>query len=54
MTFIGAAAALAGMALAAQPAAAQSQTLRFSHWVPPVHVVSRTGIIPWAESVKKA
>ena len=54
MTFIGAAVALAAVAAAPQPALAQSQTLRFSHWVPPVHVVSRTGIIPWAESVKKA
>lgn len=52
-------AAIAGAALACTaagptPASAQSATLRFSHWLPPVHVVSKTGIVPWTESVKKA
>jgi TRAP-type C4-dicarboxylate transport system substrate-binding protein len=48
------AAAVAAAFAAPQPVAAQSATLRFSHWLPPVHVVHRTGIAPWVESVKKA
>jgi TRAP-type C4-dicarboxylate transport system substrate-binding protein len=49
------AAAVVSCALAVPaPASAQSTTLRFAHWLPPVHVVSKTAILPWAESVKKA
>lgn len=51
-------AAAAGLAMAlSAPAAAQDSkpvTLRFSHWLPPVHVVSKSGIMPWAASVEKA
>ena len=50
----GIAASLMCAVAAPGPASAQSATLRFSHWVPPVHVVHRTGIAPWADSVKKA
>ena len=49
-----AAAVIACTAAAPIPAAAQSATLRFSHWLPPVHVVAKTGIVPWTEVVKKA
>jgi len=50
MTFVAVAAFAGGIA---SPAAAESTTLRFSHWLPPVHVVAKTGIVPWAEAVKK-
>lgn len=41
---------------AAAPGTAQAQqaTLRFSHWVPPVHVMHRDGIQPWVDAVQKA
>jgi TRAP-type C4-dicarboxylate transport system substrate-binding protein len=43
-----------GAILAPLPSVAQTTTLRYSHWLPPVHVVHRTGIAPWSESVTKA
>jgi len=52
--FLTAAALGLGAAAAPRPADAQTVTLRYSHWLPPVHVVHRTGIAPWSESVKKA
>jgi TRAP-type C4-dicarboxylate transport system substrate-binding protein len=52
--FAAAAIAAIGALAAAVPASAQSASLRFSHWLPPVHVVHRTGIAPWVEAVKKA
>jgi TRAP-type C4-dicarboxylate transport system substrate-binding protein len=53
MTFCAALAALFGPATT--PAmAAEIQTLRFSHWLPPVHVVNRTGIVPWTKAVEQA
>ncbi len=51
-------AAMAGLAVTlATPAQAQDSkpvTLRFSHWLPPVHVVAKGGIVPWAQAVEKA
>jgi TRAP-type C4-dicarboxylate transport system substrate-binding protein len=46
--------AVAGTVVAPTPASAQSATLRYSHWLPPVHVVAKTGIVPWADAVKQA
>jgi TRAP-type C4-dicarboxylate transport system substrate-binding protein len=46
--------ALAATMAAPAPASAQSATLRFSHWLPPVHVVHRTGLAPWADAIKAA
>jgi len=51
---IGVAASIALTGATVMPAAAQNATLRYSHWVPPVHVLHRTAVVPWAESVKKA
>jgi TRAP-type C4-dicarboxylate transport system substrate-binding protein len=36
------------------PAQAQQATLRFSHWVPPVHVLHREGFQVWADAVQQA
>ena len=46
-------AAVAAAALLAMPAAAQEK-LSLSHWVPPNHAMQPTGLVPWAESIKKA
>lgn len=35
-------------------ASAQEVTLALSHWVPPVHALQPTGMVPWAESIKEA
>ena len=35
-------------------AAAQETTLALSHWVPPVHALQPTGMVPWAESIAEA
>jgi TRAP-type C4-dicarboxylate transport system substrate-binding protein len=35
-------------------AQAQTQTLRFAHWLPPAHVVHKTGIAPWVQAVEAA
>ncbi len=50
------AAMAAGLLAAPAPAAAQDSkpvTLRFSHWLPPVHVVAKGGIQKWVELVEK-
>lgn len=40
------------LCVAAQPIAAQELTL--SHWVPAMHPLQRTGMEPWAESIRQA
>ena len=47
---------LAGVALTALCGASQAAEgeLTLSHWVPPVHALQPTGMVPWAESIKQA
>jgi TRAP-type C4-dicarboxylate transport system substrate-binding protein len=51
-----AAVAAAVLWVAAPPAAAQDPpvTLRFAHWVPPVHPLAQAGFEPWARSITEA
>jgi len=48
--------ALAAAALLAAPAIAQDKKveLKFAHWLPPTHSLSKTGFEPWAKSVEEA
>lgn len=50
--------ALAAAALLACASAAQAQDktveLKFAHWLPPTHSLSKTGFEPWAKSVEAA
>ncbi len=48
------AAASAAALLAPVGASAQEVTMALSHWVPPVHSLQPTGMVPWAESIKEA
>ena len=50
------AAALAVLAAAAAPAAAQDKPveMRFAHWLPPAHPLAKLGFEPWAKSVEAA
>jgi TRAP-type transport system periplasmic protein len=50
----GGALAIAALALASPPAAAQGMELRLSTFVPPVHVIAREIITPWMAEVDKA
>lgn len=49
-----AALAAAIMTATSAPSSAQNVTLRYSHWLPPVHVMHKTAVAPWAASVEKA
>lgn len=48
------AAASAAALLAPMGASAQEVTMALSHWVPPVHALQPTGMVPWAESIAEA
>ncbi len=53
---LAAAAAATALVLAAAPVAAQTRPveLRFAHWLPPTHPLSKLGFEPWAKSVEAA